>query len=70
MRRWTLRDREGVRHIALIPNDEEATWTPIACGDGIVLPGPQTKDPATCPECIRRRRAVASGEKQEPEEAS
>lgn len=63
--RATLKDREGITHRALIPNDEDAWWTPIACGEGICLPGPQTADPVTCPDCLRRL-ALASSTKDQP----
>jgi hypothetical protein len=42
-----------VWHRALRPNDEEATWTPIACGGGIALPGPQQDCEPTCSQCSR-----------------
>lgn len=51
-----LRERtnEGtdVMHVALRPNDAEATWTPIACGGGIGFPGTQSRGEPTCPDCI------------------
>jgi hypothetical protein len=46
-----LRDSNGVVHQALRPNDEDAWWTPIMCGDGINLPGSQTEEPITCVVC-------------------
>jgi hypothetical protein len=49
---WSLRDRDGLRHLPLRGNDEDAEWTPIACGGGIVLPGPQRREPVDCPECL------------------
>jgi hypothetical protein len=55
-RRWSLLDREGVRHLPLVPNDDDAWWTPIACGGGISLPGGQSRNPVSCPECIAARR--------------
>jgi hypothetical protein len=48
----TLRERNGMRHRALRPNDEDAEWTPILCGGGIILPGTQTHEPVDCPECL------------------
>lgn len=55
---WTLEDREGLRHVTLRPNDDEAWWTPIACGGGIALPGYQRDVPPTCPDCINRTANV------------
>ena len=55
----TLKDRDGVRHLALQDNDDEAWWTPIACGEGICLPGPQTDDPVDCSDCL----AIGDGER-------
>jgi hypothetical protein len=53
MRRgWSLRDREGIRHQPLRENDRDASWTPVACGDGILLPWPQTRESVTCPGCL------------------
>lgn len=48
----SLQDREGVRHAPLRPNDDDAMWTPIACGEGIVLPWAQRQEPVDCPECL------------------
>jgi hypothetical protein len=47
----TLRDRDGIRHLALRPNDDDAWWTPIACGGGIVLPGIQRDEEPDCAAC-------------------
>lgn len=56
-RRWSIVDGDGVRHLPLRANDEEAAWTPIACGWGLAFPGPQSRDdPVTCPACIEARR--------------
>lgn len=49
---WSLRDDKGIRHLPLRDNDEEAWWTPIACGEGICLPGTQWQESVTCPECL------------------
>ena len=44
-------DREGVLHATAGPADHEATWVPIACGEGIGLPyGFQRAEP-TCEDC-------------------
>lgn len=48
----TLSDDAGIRHLALTPNGADAWWTPIACGEGIFLPGSQTLEPVDCPDCI------------------
>lgn len=48
----SLAERNGITHRPLAPNDEQATWTPIACGEGIVMPGSQSTDPVTCPVCL------------------
>lgn len=62
-RRWSLLERStGVRHLPLCENDDEAIWTPIACGEGICLPGPQSREAVTCPHCIVARRSAASGQ--------
>lgn len=48
----SLADRDGLTHRPLAPNDEQAIWTPIACGEGINMPGPQSTEPVTCPACL------------------
>ena len=57
MRRgWSLRDREGVRHLPLRDNDADAWWTPIACGGGILLPGSQMHRKHDCSDCAAIER--------------
>jgi hypothetical protein len=52
-----LADRDGTTHVALQANGDDAWWTPILCGEGINLPGPQKHGNPSCPECQRRLTA-------------
>jgi hypothetical protein len=62
-RRWSLLDREGIRHLPLCENDDDAWWTPIACGGGISLPGAQSRKRVTCPECVAANAARPGADK-------
>jgi hypothetical protein len=60
---YSLRERGGIRHQPLRDNDDDATWTPIACGGGIAMPGAQRREPVNCPFCLAAAKLVteASG---------
>lgn len=42
----------GRWHIAAGPADDDATWRPILCGEGIVYPGPGYEREPTCDDCV------------------
>lgn len=41
-----------VWHIVAGPPNEEVTWQPIMCGEGIVFPGNTIRREATCDACV------------------
>lgn len=45
-------DQPEVWHLALKEGYVEGDWRPIACGGGIVLPGPAMKREPTCAACV------------------
>ncbi len=51
-----LREADGTTHVALVPNDRDAAWTPIACGEGIAFPGGQFEGVPSCPKCVEREK--------------
>lgn len=53
---FVIEDRQGVLHEPLVQNDEDAAWTPILCGAGIVLPGSQRRGDVDCPLCLAARK--------------
>lgn len=47
-----VQERNGVWHIVDEDRDRDDTFTPILCGEGIVMPGHGRERLPTCPDCI------------------